>query len=337
MPVLVTEFGVPSALGSAHAGPAGRDQGGHSEQDALAIDADTLRLIKAQGISGGFVFAWTDEWFKRTWNTLEHQIPPDRRQLWHDPLTNEQYFGLVATDALGPEGAEPTTLFSGTEQLRKVTAQTDESSIHLRLDFAEEPTDVITIATSTQGGDATPPTGAGDADSDYAFELDPTGGTGQAWVRTDLDPTRCDGVGLAPTNRRDWSTQRLAINRSLRIDGRRFPVEYQEVGRLRQGVLDPEDPGYSGQAIWRQDGSTVRIRLPWAMTGLADTSSKQALTVGETPATIEIDDIGISVGLGEQTWAADPVRWDAWQAVRYRERLKNGIEPLSEAFTDLAP
>ncbi len=73
------------------------------------------------------------------------------------------------------------------------------------------------------------------------------------------------------------------------------------------------------------------------MTGLADPSSKQALTVGQTPATIEIDDIGISVGLGEQTWAADPVRWDAWQAVRYREHLRNGIEPLSEAFTDLAP
>lgn len=197
----------PGLQQARYAGPVGRDQGGHSEQDALAIDADTLRLIKVQGISGGFVFAWTDE-----------------------------------------------------------------SSIHLRLDCAEEPTDVITIATSTQGGGATPPTGAGDADSDYAFELDPTGGTGQAWVRTDLDPTRYDGVGLAPTNRRDWTPQRLAINRSLRIDGRRFPVEYQEAGRLRQGVLDLEDPGYSGQAIWRQDGSTVRIRLPWAMTGLADPS-----------------------------------------------------------------
>jgi len=130
---------VPAALGSAHAGPAGRHQGGHSEQDALAIDADTLRLIEAQGIGGGFVFAWTDEWFKRTWNTLEHQIPPDRRQLWHDPLTNEHYFGLVATGALGPEGAEPTTLFSGTEQLRKVTTQTDESSIHLRLASPRNP------------------------------------------------------------------------------------------------------------------------------------------------------------------------------------------------------
>ena len=28
---------------------------------------------------------------------MEHQVP-ERRQLWHDPLTNEQWFGLVATD-----------------------------------------------------------------------------------------------------------------------------------------------------------------------------------------------------------------------------------------------
>ncbi|CAN5820565.1 hypothetical protein BH20ACT6_BH20ACT6_00790 [soil metagenome] len=193
-------------------------------------------------MGGAFVFAWTDEWFKRTWNTLEHQLPPDRRQLWHDQLTNEEHFGLVATDALGPGGAQPATLFSGEEDLRKVTARTDEAYIHLRLDFADEPADVVTIATSTLEGGATPPSGAGGADADYAFELDPVAGTGQAWVRTDLDPTRYDGVGPTPTNRRDWTPQRLVINRSFTIGGRALPVEYEEVGRLRQGCWTLKTP-----------------------------------------------------------------------------------------------
>ena len=61
------------------------------------MNADMMRMMEDKGIAGAFVFAWTDEWFKRTWNTEEHQ-DPERRQLWHDPLTNEQWFGLVATD-----------------------------------------------------------------------------------------------------------------------------------------------------------------------------------------------------------------------------------------------
>ena len=39
MPLLITEFGVPSSIGTAHHGTNGRDQGEHSEQEALAIDA----------------------------------------------------------------------------------------------------------------------------------------------------------------------------------------------------------------------------------------------------------------------------------------------------------
>ena len=41
-----------------------------------AIDADLLRLIKDQGIGGAASCSrWTDEWFKLTWNTMEHQVP----------------------------------------------------------------------------------------------------------------------------------------------------------------------------------------------------------------------------------------------------------------------
>ena len=49
MPLLVTEFGVPSSLGSAHDGTNGRDQGDHTEQDAMAMDADMMRMMRGQG------------------------------------------------------------------------------------------------------------------------------------------------------------------------------------------------------------------------------------------------------------------------------------------------
>ena len=50
--VAITEFGVPSSLGVAHIGPIGRDQGNHSEQEALRMNADMLRDIQEEGFAG---------------------------------------------------------------------------------------------------------------------------------------------------------------------------------------------------------------------------------------------------------------------------------------------
>ena len=59
---MITESGVPSALGIAHRGPRGRDQGDPSEQEAAAIDRDLMRVIKRTGMAGGVLFQWVDEW-----------------------------------------------------------------------------------------------------------------------------------------------------------------------------------------------------------------------------------------------------------------------------------
>jgi hypothetical protein len=106
---MITEFGVPSSLGVAHFGPLGRDQGNHSEQDSLRMDGDMLRNIKEEGYAGGIVFEWIDEWFKFTWNTVDLELPSDRRQLWRNDLTNEEFFGLVAADP----GSKPAVVLDG--------------------------------------------------------------------------------------------------------------------------------------------------------------------------------------------------------------------------------
>ncbi len=58
MPLLTTEYGVPSSLGAAHVGPLGRDQGDHTEQEAMATNADLMRMLEDKGVSGAFVFSW---------------------------------------------------------------------------------------------------------------------------------------------------------------------------------------------------------------------------------------------------------------------------------------
>ena len=99
IPLLVGEFGVPSSRGLAHYGPLGRDQGYHSEEEQGEMDAEMLHEMRREGLDGGIVFAWHDEWFKFTWNTIDLELPRDRRQNWRNRLTNEENFGVIATEA----------------------------------------------------------------------------------------------------------------------------------------------------------------------------------------------------------------------------------------------
>ena len=95
---MITEFGVPSSYGIEHTGPLGRDQGALSEARAGRIDAAMLSQIKDAGMAGGVLFEWADEWFKAAWNTQPIELPADRRKLWRNPLTAEEYYGVISTD-----------------------------------------------------------------------------------------------------------------------------------------------------------------------------------------------------------------------------------------------
>ncbi|MDZ7834993.1 MAG: hypothetical protein U5K84_06300 [Alkalibacterium sp.] len=53
--------------------------------------------IYEQGAAGGIMFTWQDEWFKRTWNTMQLE-DSDRRPYWSNVQTNEQRFGLLNFD-----------------------------------------------------------------------------------------------------------------------------------------------------------------------------------------------------------------------------------------------
>lgn len=95
MPVIVAEFGVPSSRGLTHKNAFGMDQGFHSEEEQGEINQKLFQSIVSEGYAGGLIFTWQDEWFKRTWNTMDFDNP-DRRPYWNNQQTNEQHFGLLS-------------------------------------------------------------------------------------------------------------------------------------------------------------------------------------------------------------------------------------------------
>ncbi|GAB1644170.1 hypothetical protein [Krasilnikovia sp. MM14-A1259] len=341
MPVVISEFGVPSSIGTAHAGPLGRGQGDHSEQEAMRIDADVLRVIRKQGMAGGFVFAWADEWFKKTWNTVNHQLPADRRQLWHDPMTNEQYFGILATDPTGPpEQPEQTLLDSPTGvPARKVTARRDESFLWLRITLADLAPTRLTIGLDVLPqltGD--PPPGGLDRRPDTALTLDLSARTGQAWIRSQLDPLQTDWP--VPDNERPeappgWHAYQLITNRPLYVPtlDRVLPAELFDAGRLRYGGLNPAEPGADSRALWVRDGADLTVRVPWALAGFSDPSSLQVLTPhGRDPVSTTSPGVTPILSVDHIDQTAGWFRWQQWQRVYHTERLKPGADQLQRAF-----
>ena len=112
----------------------------------------------------------------------EHQAAAERRQLWHDPLTNEQHFGLVATDS-APVPDSVREVIPSTGPVEYVVAEADASYLHLDVTFRDGLPSRLVVSSDT----VTTPAG-----DDYRVELDLSGRTGQAWVREELDPLRLD-------------------------------------------------------------------------------------------------------------------------------------------------
>jgi len=98
MPVIISEFGVPSSRGIAAIDTRdGNNHGGISEDEQAEIIVDCYKEIMEAGCAGCCVFSWQDEWFKRAWNTL-YATDNKRSAYWSDYQTVEQSFGLMGYD-----------------------------------------------------------------------------------------------------------------------------------------------------------------------------------------------------------------------------------------------
>lgn len=98
IPLLITDYGIPTSLGIGHFSPAGFDQGGKAEEQQGELLARFTGNIQQSGGAGGMVFEWLDEWFRQMWLVRNFEVPPDRKPLWADRMDPAEYFGLLAVD-----------------------------------------------------------------------------------------------------------------------------------------------------------------------------------------------------------------------------------------------
>jgi hypothetical protein len=330
--VMITELGVPTSIGLAHRGPLGRDQGGHSEREAGDIDVQLLEDVRHEGMAGGVLFEWADEWFKFTWNTLDIELA-GRRQLWLSQFTNEEHFGVIATEP----GTHPVVRLDGRDgewkrnasqviaesrgAVREVRAVKDAEYLYLRvlLDHAN----AWRTRPLELGFDVRP--GGGD---EVRLQVGPGDHARARWAARNDAFSALYGRQLhyvpvpRPGSRVD---PRLMLDRPYPGS----PAQFADLAALRFG---PESADQRN--LVDAHGQVLELRIPWSYLEFSDPSSRTVLAVRPNGSigTTTIARVGIRVG-GLRTRGYS---WDPWNRATWHERRKASWPALRAEFVRLA-
>ncbi|PFA67449.1 hypothetical protein CN378_11450 [Bacillus sp. AFS015802] len=304
MPVLVAEFGVPGSRGLAHRNVYGMDQGQHSEKEQGKIDARLFEDITEEKMAGGIVFSWQDEWFKRTWNTMDYDNP-DRRPFWQNAQANEQQFGMLSfdpgeskSDMIHVDGREEDWTFNGIEPAfseddHRLYVTSDERYVYVRIDtdaISEEKDTYLLFDTIKNQGQSTilQENRVSTAGVDFVLHMK---GTKEARLMVDsyydihhyqyghvlhmIEEEKYAKV----KNNGEYHPIRLTLNKSLDVEGENIPFQSYETGLLQFGTSNPEDKKYDSLTDISVGSSKQRyeIRIPWQLLNIKDPSLKEAM------------------------------------------------------------
>ncbi|CAG7639194.1 hypothetical protein PAESOLCIP111_04019 [Paenibacillus solanacearum] len=374
IPLIVAEYGVPSSRGMAHYGPLGRNQGLHTEREQGEIDADLYRSIYDENYDGAMLFAWQDEWFKITWNTMELDAPIGRRPYWRNMLTNEEHFGVLAVEA-GASPEDQIVLDGKTDDWERRKGTKTQSYPGFDMTVSHDEAYVYLLLRKKEGawkpGDETVYVGfdtleGGSAKADQAPGV--TFGGGQEFVLKlqgeedsaiyvnsayDIHTWQYGFMGKMMPWQEAWKQAenglflpyRLPVSKPqvLPQTGEKLPFEDVELGALHHGTTDPNRADFNNLADWYASGPVMEVRLPWMLLGFTDPSTKKAWRYPYEAGALKSEEVkAIRVephvsGPAAGTGASAPMayKWDAWNKPAYHERLKQSYPILQEAFGEL--
>jgi len=310
MPVVVAEYGIPASRGLTHENVYGYDQGQHSEQEQGRYLVSLYEDIVEEGMAGGLVFAWQDEWFKRTWNTMDYDNP-NRRPFWDNIQTNEQHFGLLSFD---PDTEEKQLLIDGetsdwekrNEQpvvevkeldlIKNVFLSSDEQGLFIRIDYDENEWDSENFSTSIlldtikDQGQSTIPSAENVKEDGIDFVVELNGEkTSRVLIDSYYDTFYYHyGNLLEMIPIKDYANKknngvyhpiRLTLNKELTIKKEEgqltIPFSDYETGKLTYGIGNPEMENSNSLADFYMKDGTLELRLPWLMLNVKDPSQKE--------------------------------------------------------------
>lgn len=354
MPVLVAEFGVPSSRGKAHdARYSGYNQGQHTELEQGQIIAALIEDIHDTDNIGALIFAWQDEWFKRTWNTMDFDLPW-QRPFWSNVETNEQMFGLLTFEPGETLKIKLDGDLSDWIDIPYVSpnlkATQDERYVYLMIEKQDATSPVyIGFDTIPDQGNLSGPSlnlqfssGADflvTIDTVSKIQVDPYYDAfshlyGEVLKMVD-NPTGYDIISSG------WFTGLYhALSKALVIPGteEEIPFSKYEAGLLRRGISDPEHASYNSLADYYDTDTHIELRIPYLLLNIMDPSTKTRMANFKNETSFQgesFESIYIGVGTSGELITLNPFTWDNWGMPSYHERLKQSYYIVKDTFRTL--
>ncbi|MBC3797658.1 family 2 glycosyl transferase [Acetobacterium tundrae] len=362
MPVLVAEFGIPAGRGKAHDNASmGFNQGDVSETQQGDMDASMLKDIYDAGYAGGLVFSFQDEWFKRTWNTMDFDLP-ERRPYWDNVQTNEQHFGLLAFDSGEKEstcyvdgdskdweGSTPISTTNGTELYMK----SDETYVYFMAktsNFNFDQDNLIIPVDTLQNQGSSSNNGVNfDKAADFLISIN---GKDNSRIMVDsyydsfqyLYGEKLNMIPKNPdydiNNSGKFVPMYLCLNKELYLpqDKLILPFSQYETGKLTYGDGNPNNSDFNSLSDFCVKDNIVEIRIPWQLLNFMDPSTKMVMNDLHIDGIQPVKTDGIYAGVGILNKTSDQninmnfYSWQDWNVATYHERLKPSYYILKDAF-----
>lgn len=295
--VLVAEFGMSSSRSPAHWQPQGFIHGGLEEKDQARMLKRLIRNIHEAGYAGSIVFAWMDEWFKKTWQVSPLELPPERKPFWFNVMDAEENYGLVGHH---PGAKGPRILIDGRpEDWKDIPTYLKSSDLEVKL-FADEGWFHVALfwKGAVEGvkeqfllgldtldpalGNHRFPFGVpvrSQAGLEFVVQLSAQGCG--VWVDAPYEyaphrhpgPSRTIAHEEGPWRQMQSETNRLRVGK----DGAVYEARRYDLGTLHRGTQDRRDPAFDSLGEWMDGPGFLEARIPWTLLHVTDPSSRHVL------------------------------------------------------------
>lgn len=347
-PVLIAEFGIPASRGVTHVNPiTGFNQGGVSARQHGEMLVSMFKDIKKSKCAGGLVFVWEDEWFKRTWNTMDY-TNSDYRAYWNDVQTSEQHFGLAeyistecdlipVLDGELDEWSKKDIIFEKNDT--KIYVKCDSTYVYIAIqdkkaDFDKKGNNLYF--------DINPNTGCGNygdiklsSDADFILHIEEKNKTrllvdpdSDSYVRAEPD---WEKLNLVKDKKDSFHQIYLITDKSLLYPQtkKRLPVQKSETGLLHFGKVDVDDDIGDVLTDFYYKKHVFEVRIPWGLLGFSAPSVKE-INYSSKNTTLKVDGINIGYILANKNIGEKQFKWDSWEHASYRHHLRQSYYILQE-------
>lgn len=361
VPVLVAEYGVPSSRGCTHKNIiTGFNQGQITEKQQGEMLVSMSQDIYDTGYCGELIFAWQDEWFKRTWNTMEYSNE-ERRAYWGDVQTSEQNFGLLEFNSC-PAGKSAVLdgdisewtdkdVVSSSKAL-SISAKTDVKYLYLMVKGKklnpEKDRIIIPVDITPKSGSYSYKNYKFNKAADFVIDMQ---GRKNTKVNVQNYYSRYtfsykkydDSIENKGAHKKDTDVfvpVYLSIGRgmTLPVDKKYIPYKKYDTGKLTYGISDTKSKKYNSLADFYYADNAVEIRIPWGMLNFRDPSHKEIEDdFNENGRLSGMKIKNIYIGAYAKNSAADmnSYTWAKWDKTEYTERLKQSYYIVKKHYMKL--